>query len=97
MLKRDPPKHDDIIRRDLNRTFPRHEVFRESNGLGQQQLYNVLKAFAIYDEVIGYCQGMAFIVAILLTYMSEEVRKANNSIHPFFLKTNKNTRNEPRG
>lgn len=40
--------------------------------MGQASLYNVLKAYALYDPVIGYCQGMSFVSALLLMYMSEE-------------------------
>ena len=36
-------------------------------------LYNVLKAYASYDHDVGYCQGMGFVTALLLTFMSEEV------------------------
>ena len=38
----------------------------------QRALYNVLKAYAIYDPEVGYCQGMSAIVALLLLYFGEE-------------------------
>ena len=40
----------------------------------QTALYNALKAYSIYDSKVGYCQGMGFIIALLLLYMTEEVR-----------------------
>ena len=35
-------------------------------------MFNVLKAFSIYDKKVGYCQGMSFICAVFLLYFSEE-------------------------
>jgi len=35
-------------------------------------LYNVLKAYSVYDRDVGYVQGMGFIAGLLLLYMSEE-------------------------
>ena len=54
------------IQRDLNRTFPEHSFFKESNGLGQEGLLNILKAYSIYDREVGYCQGSPFITGLLL-------------------------------
>ena len=45
-----------IIQRDIARTFPEHEFFRDKNGLGQRGLFNVMKAYSNYDSVVGYCQ-----------------------------------------
>ncbi len=39
----------------------------------QQCLFNVLKAYALFDTDVGYCQGMGFVTGLLLLYMSEEV------------------------
>lgn len=39
---------------------------------GQRALRNVLRAYAVYDSSIGYCQGMAFVAGLLLSYMPEE-------------------------
>lgn len=39
---------------------------------GQNRLYNILKAYTEYDPEIGYCQGMNFIAALLLTYIPNE-------------------------
>jgi len=57
---------DKMITRDLARTFPKHEHFQRRDGLGQESLYNVLKAYSLYDPEVGYCQGISFIVAPLL-------------------------------
>ena len=39
---------------------------------GQASLRRVLRAYNIYDSDVGYCQGMNFIAAMFITYMSEE-------------------------
>jgi hypothetical protein len=39
---------------------------------GQAALRNILRASAVYDPRVGYCQGMAFVAGLLLTYMPEE-------------------------
>jgi len=67
-----PSPHTEQINRDINRTFPKHIFFQDRGGLGQQLLFNVLKAFSIYNTTVGYCQGMGFIAAMLLIYMEEE-------------------------
>ena len=59
-----------VIRRDINRTFPVHKFFKDSGGMGQDALYKVSKAYAVYDTEVGYCQGLSFIAASLLLHVS---------------------------
>lgn len=61
-----------VIRRDIARTYPEHEFFKEKDGLGQESLFNVMKAYSLHDREVGYCQGSAFIVGLLLMQMPEE-------------------------
>nr|XP_032829025.1 LOW QUALITY PROTEIN: rab GTPase-activating protein 1-like [Petromyzon marinus] len=63
---------DSAITRDINRTFPAHGYFKDSGGDGQDSLYKICKAYSIYDEEIGYCQGQSFLAAVLLLHMPEE-------------------------
>lgn len=58
------------ITRDLARTFPSHEYFEEGSA-GQASLFNVLKAYSIYDVDVGYCQGISFVVGALLLNVCE--------------------------
>ncbi|XP_037074335.1 ecotropic viral integration site 5 ortholog-like isoform X2 [Pollicipes pollicipes] len=60
------------IRRDIARTYPEHDFFKEKNGMGQESLFNVMKAYSLHDREVGYCQGTAFIVGLLLMQMPEE-------------------------
>ncbi|KAJ8357534.1 hypothetical protein SKAU_G00203280 [Synaphobranchus kaupii] len=61
-----------LIRRDIARTYPEHEFFKEKDSLGQEVLFNVMKAYSLIDREVGYCQGSAFIVGLLLMQMPEE-------------------------
>ena len=61
-----------VIFRDIHRTFPAHEFFKEAGGGGQEALYRISKAYSVYDSEIGYCQGQSFLIAALLLQMPEE-------------------------
>jgi hypothetical protein len=68
-----PPKSVvDVIRLDISRTFPHLDMFREADGPGQTALFHVLVAYARHDPEVGYCQGMAFIVALFLFFLPPE-------------------------
>ena len=58
------------INKDLDRTYPGHEIYRTVEG--QLSLRNILRAYAFFDPEIGYCQGMGYIVGIARMYMEEE-------------------------
>lgn len=57
---------------DLGRTFPTHPYFSAQLGAGQLSLYNILKAYSLLDQEVGYCQGLSFVAGILLLHMGEE-------------------------
>ena len=63
---------EDIIIRDLNRTFPKHYLFMEKLGEGQRALYRVLTCYSKFNKKTGYVQGMGFCSALFLTYLNEE-------------------------
>uniref|UniRef100_A0ABM0MLF5 Rab GTPase-activating protein 1-like n=1 Tax=Saccoglossus kowalevskii TaxID=10224 RepID=A0ABM0MLF5_SACKO len=71
LIARDSPA-EKVIERDINRTFPAHDFFKEAGGLGQDALYKISKAYSVYDEEVGYCQGLSFLAAVLLLHMPEE-------------------------
>lgn len=60
---------ESVIQRDINRTFPAHAFFKQSGGLGQDSLYRISKAYSVYDEEIGYVQGLSFLAAALLLHV----------------------------
>lgn len=47
-------------------------MFREDQGDGQARLRRVLQAYSRHDPELGYCQGMGFITAMLLTYFPDD-------------------------
>ena len=64
-----------VIRRDIARTYPEHEFFKKKDGVGQESLFNVMKAYSIHDREVGYCQGSAFIVGLLLMQVDNLISK----------------------
>jgi len=70
-VERDNQEYESVIVHDIQRTFAKHPFFSHST-FGQNELYNILKAFANKNKDVGYCQGMGFVSAIFLTYMDEE-------------------------
>lgn len=63
--------YEGLIGKDIGRSFPNVEMFREPHGEGQQMLARVLKCFSLYDTKIGYCQGLGFVVGPLLMHMTD--------------------------
>ncbi|KAM6165460.1 rab GTPase-activating protein 1-like isoform 1-T1 [Erethizon dorsatum] len=63
---------ESVITRDIHRTFPAHDYFKDTGGDGQESLYKICKAYSVFDEDIGYCQGQSFLAAVLLLHMPEE-------------------------
>lgn len=50
-----------LIRRDIARTYPEHNFFKEKDSLGQEVLFNVMKVSSIYsfwggDEINSYVE-----------------------------------------
>ena len=41
-----------VIRRDIARTYPEHEFFKKKDGVGQEALFNVIKAYSIHDREV---------------------------------------------
>ena len=75
-LLKDNTTHQHAIMIDLGRTFPMHPNFSQKFSAGQLALFNVLKAYSILDPDVGYCQGLSFIVGILLIHCDNDEEKA---------------------
>lgn len=54
LIKETSP-HEKAITRDLGRTFPHHTFFTAAEGLGQENLFNVLKAYSLWVANYGQC------------------------------------------
>ena len=61
-----------IIIKDLDRTFPLCQLFKEKYGMGQRKLFRVLSNYSKFNQKLGYVQGMGYLVGIFLLYMNEE-------------------------
>ena len=60
---------------DLARTFPGHPYFEREEG--RLALRAVLLAYAQFDPIIGYCQGMNFLAGVtLLVFAGEDLSSA---------------------
>jgi len=63
--------HHASVDLDIPRTFPRHPFFaREEN---RTKLRRILYAYAVYDEEVGYVQGMNFVCGFMLYHSSSEI------------------------
>lgn len=67
------PVEEYRISKDINRTLPELGLFKQDIKSGQNKLYNVLKAYACYDNKLGYVQGMNYLAAMLLINVEDEV------------------------
>lgn len=71
-LKRMISGYEYQIHVDIQRTLRSHFMFHTQFSYGQCQLFRILNAYANYNPLIGYCQGMSDFTAILLIYFPEE-------------------------
>jgi hypothetical protein len=71
-LQNEKSSYEGIINKDVGRSFPGVELFRDAEGEGQKMLGRVLKCFSLHDKDIGYCQGLGFLVGPLLMNMGEK-------------------------
>ena len=53
LLRAEAAESELEIVRDLARTYPSHVFFQQRQGPGQRALFNVLKAYAVYDRQVG--------------------------------------------
>lgn len=53
-----------LIEKDLDRTFPLNQSFHEYNG--QNTLKKVLGTLSVRIPKVGYCQGMNFVVGVIV-------------------------------
>jgi len=66
------PSTIEEIKKVKHRQFPFHEMFLDEEKVGQIELFNVLKAYSIYNPKVGFCQAQAPIAAFLLMHLPAE-------------------------
>ncbi|CAO3675133.1 unnamed protein product [Umbelopsis ramanniana] len=62
----------DVIEQDVARCYPNHVHFMRRDGEGQNDLRQVLTAYAQYNPDLGYCQGMHCLAGCMLMQMPAE-------------------------
>ncbi|KAH7046915.1 rab-GTPase-TBC domain-containing protein, partial [Linnemannia elongata] len=60
--------YERIIQRDLARTFPQVDMFKEEGGKGQESLRNILKAYSLYDPHMDEKEAFCVFVRLMETY-----------------------------
>ncbi|PVU89524.1 hypothetical protein BB561_005295 [Smittium simulii] len=63
----------EVIERDLPRSFPNHAYFYDESCQGIQKLRRILRAYVRYNPEVGYCQGMNQVAGVLLILGMPEV------------------------
>lgn len=53
----------------IDRTYPSHPYFSTQVKHGRTALYNVLRAYAVADPTVGYCQGLSFVAGLILLHV----------------------------
>ncbi|KAL8944898.1 MAG: hypothetical protein Q9216_000188 [Gyalolechia sp. 2 TL-2023] len=71
-LSTETSPYESLIDKDIGRSFPNVDMFKDPAGEGQKMLAKVLRAFSIYDQKIGYCQGLGFVVGPLLMHLADK-------------------------
>lgn len=65
-------QHKRQISLDLLRTMPNNINFCDRNAEGIKKMQDVLNAFCLHNPKLGYCQGMNFLVGMMLLFMDTE-------------------------
>jgi hypothetical protein len=61
-----------MISKDISRTLSDLQLWREDLSAGNNKLFNVLKAYANYDNEVSYVQGLNYVVGMMLFYIEDE-------------------------
>ena len=77
-----------LIEKDLDRTFPGHIYFETTEGT--QALRNVLRAYAVSNPEVGYCQSMNYIAAVILLATDTRSKEREESAFWLFAHVEKN-------
>ena len=85
LLLENNQRYDQEIKKDLTRTLPDNSSFKKGN-INYNKLYHLLTVYSLYNQKIGYAQGINFLAANIILLMEKE--KEENSLMFFdgFLK-----------
>lgn len=68
LLLNSESKDENDIRKDLERTF----FANDKSNVSHESLFRILKAYSLFDEKVGYCQGINFLALQLLSVIESE-------------------------
>ncbi len=71
LLLENNQKYDQEIQKDLTRTFPNNSSFKYGND-NYNKLYHLLTVYSLFNQKIGYAQGINFIAANIILLMPKE-------------------------
>lgn len=66
------PEISQQIDLDVKRSHIEHEFFAKPYSSGQIAMFNMMRAYSLYDDSLGYTQSMSDIAGFLLMYLQEE-------------------------
>jgi len=73
------------IAKDITRTFPEAQQFSNiEDDSSLRALFRVLRAYAVHNDGVKYCQGMNFIAATFLMFLEE--RKAYWALYRYMVR-----------
>ena len=61
-----------MISKDVSRTLSYLKMWNEEHTCGNNKLFNVLKAYANYDNEVSYVQGLNYVVGMMLYFIEDE-------------------------
>ena len=61
--------HHQVIRRDIARTYPEHALFKQKDGVGQEALFNVMKAYSVHDREVMLVMVMVVLVMVVMVVL----------------------------
>jgi hypothetical protein len=70
LLEREASEQENVLK-DACRTLVHYEAF-DDEKTADRTLANLLLAYSVHDNEVGYCQGMNFVAGFILTKLEEE-------------------------
>ena len=61
-----------MISKDVSRTLSYLKMWNEEHTCGNNKLFNVLKAYANYDNEVSYVQGLNYVVGMMLYFIEDQ-------------------------
>ena len=85
LLLENNQRYDQEIKKDLTRTLPDNFSFKKGN-INYNKLYHLLTVYSLYNQKIGYVQGINFLAANIIILMEKEKEEKSLMFLDGFLK-----------